>query len=147
MDTKRCGGCGQDLPLDRYARNRNNRDGLGGWCQPCVRVAGQPWQDEHRAYLREYHRARRKAERKGTLSRDAEGRLVIPGFTTIKQANEAQTHKHCPVCDRDLELSEFYPKRGGRGHEHQCKACLSAKRKAQRAAASLTTQGDTPLTS
>lgn len=35
MKTKHCGGCGKDLPIDRFSLNRTTSDGLNGWCRDC----------------------------------------------------------------------------------------------------------------
>ena len=35
METKTCSGCGRELPLSEFNKNRRNRDGLQGRCREC----------------------------------------------------------------------------------------------------------------
>lgn len=35
MKTKKCYGCKQDLPLDNFTKNKNNKDGLSYYCRDC----------------------------------------------------------------------------------------------------------------
>ena len=56
-DTKRCGYCKFDLPLEMYASSQRSRDGLTKNCEACRQKTAAA---QHRSYAR--HRAKRIAE-------------------------------------------------------------------------------------
>ena len=35
MKTKKCYGCKQELPIDNFTKNKNNKDGLSYYCRDC----------------------------------------------------------------------------------------------------------------
>lgn len=36
METKRCAGCGKELPVSEFGRNKRNTDGLQSYCRQCT---------------------------------------------------------------------------------------------------------------
>lgn len=56
--TKRCTKCKVIKPFADYGPSKTNRDGLKGWCKPCMRGYVRDWQkanlDRHRGSDRRY---------------------------------------------------------------------------------------------
>lgn len=42
--TKRCGKCDGEYPLDRFHKFAKSRDGLSGWCKPCANAYHRQYQ-------------------------------------------------------------------------------------------------------
>lgn len=36
METKICKKCGKELPLDKFYKNKSQKDGLGYYCKDCI---------------------------------------------------------------------------------------------------------------
>ena len=36
METKICKKCGKELPVDKFYKNKSQKDGLGYYCKDCV---------------------------------------------------------------------------------------------------------------
>lgn len=51
---KECTACRQLLPLNMFAKNKNNKtDGLRSKCRKCVALVSAIWRENNREYLRE----------------------------------------------------------------------------------------------
>lgn len=64
MDTKRCSGCGRELPLSEFNKKRSNPDGLQERCRDC---------------FSRYNRARYAADRESVKERVKRHREENPG--------------------------------------------------------------------
>ncbi|MET9689189.1 endonuclease VII domain-containing protein [Streptomyces sp. NPDC006514] len=75
--TKRCRGCGRDVPLSGFALDRNRGDGLQPRCRECV------------AEYSSAHYRRRQAERGKVVKEKVD---VPPGHKLCRQCGEVKPH-------------------------------------------------------
>lgn len=99
MNEKKCTKCGETKPLDGFAKNRNRRDGLNGWCKECLRQ----WRIDNK----ERH-AKRKADyyysnRESILARSKEWRERNAEVVAQKKAAYRLAHR-----DAHLERDRLY---------------------------------------
>lgn len=38
MKTKKCYGCNKELPIKKFTKNKNNKDGLSYYCKDCTKI-------------------------------------------------------------------------------------------------------------
>lgn len=38
METKICKKCGKELPVDKFYKNKSQKDGIGYYCKDCVKA-------------------------------------------------------------------------------------------------------------
>jgi len=54
--SKRCPGCGRNIPLIMFYKSRQSADGVLGYCKSCIILRGQLWALEHPEKVREKNR-------------------------------------------------------------------------------------------
>jgi len=55
MSIKVCNDCKQELPLDRFSKNKSRSDELNTYCKECVRVRRTKFNESNPGYRREYY--------------------------------------------------------------------------------------------
>jgi hypothetical protein len=80
-DLKTCSACRQELPLDRFGKNRAAKDGLANQCRDCMKESRRKWQESNP----ELHRSRHIKGRYG---------ISLRQYLAIIEA----TGGKCPVC-------------------------------------------------
>ena len=38
VKTKKCYGCNKVLPIEKFTKNKNNKDGLSYYCRDCTKI-------------------------------------------------------------------------------------------------------------
>lgn len=103
METKVCKKCGRELPIGKFHKGKNLKDGYKNICKSCKSVEAREWR------IRKIN------------SRKVES-------TEAFQANEelvAKT-KICPKCGKELPVTSFYIDRKTKsGYASYCKRCQS----------------------
>lgn len=101
LESKRCTGCGRELPLGSFAADRNRRDGLQVRCRECVAE-----------YSAAHYRRRRES-----LGRTVREKVDIPAG-----------HKLCQTCGEVKPHSEWHRNSSASdGLSTWCKACRAIK--------------------
>jgi hypothetical protein len=54
--TKLCTACGVTKPIDQYNKRAASKDGLNGWCRPCVNAKSLAWYRGNRERVKKNHR-------------------------------------------------------------------------------------------
>lgn len=101
METKVCKKCGRELPIGKFHKCKNMKDGYKNICKSCKRVEAREWR------IRKIN------------SRKVES-------TEAFQANEEPVAKTkiCPKCGKELPVTSFYIDRKTKsGYASYCKAC------------------------
>ncbi|MEU4346463.1 endonuclease VII domain-containing protein [Streptomyces sp. NPDC023838] len=101
---KHCRGCGRDLPLGGFAKDRNRGDGLQPRCRECVS-----------AYSAERYRLRQAAEGKDVREKVD----VLEGWKLCRQCGEVKPHSEW---HRNSTASD--------GLSTRCKACRKVQGRA-----------------
>lgn len=56
-ETKQCHKCGEWLPLDRFGKDVNGKNGLKTWCKSCLAAYKHEYYEQHKEKLRMQTRA------------------------------------------------------------------------------------------
>lgn len=67
-DMKRCGKCGETLPMDKFNKRTSAHDGYQSRCRDCCRLHMKRNKDKDREYYKEYYE--KNAEKRRRYSRD-----------------------------------------------------------------------------
>ena len=103
-NTKICTKCKKELPLDKFGKQRQHKDGLASWCKACKNPLNKIKSKEYR----EKKKANEPPENKKAISNT----------------------KVCTKCKKELSLDKFNKKKENKnGLTAICKDCSRAKRR------------------
>lgn len=118
--TKVCSACGIEKPLDQYNKRAASKDGLNGWCRPCVNAKSMEWYRNNRERARKNHREWTLRTSYGIGEAEFQERLQAQGgkcalcslaFAQVGTRNLCVDHDHvtgevrgllCRLCNRSI---------------------------------------------
>lgn len=113
--TKVCNTCKEDLPLDRFYKNKTSRDGYQHHCKDCTRVKQAEWRkanpEKARSYMKKYRESERgRRARQARTERDREANrwghiqrrygLTQDDYTRMYEEQGSR----CPLCLEEQEI-------------------------------------------
>lgn len=88
--TKFCPGCGCDVPLSGYFRNRRQRFGVQTYCKPCMTARVKEYNRRHP----EWYRAKERRTKYRRLAKDHGTTVAVLDALLARQGNK------CAICKR-----------------------------------------------
>jgi hypothetical protein len=111
--TKKCNGCGLELPLDMFSKHRKNKDGLQGHCKNCNKKSAKKWNSSNKDSLA-LKTIKERAAKKGILFDLCVEDIKSPEFCPILgmplcRSSNGKPTKYSPSVDR-IDPSKGYVK-------------------------------------
>lgn len=102
METKVCSKCGRELPIGKFSKSKDTKDGHKNECKMCRSLYSKEW---------------RRKKLKAQYDECAESAQNTPQPLALKT-------KICAKCGKELPVGSFYIDRRNRsGYASYCKAC------------------------
>ncbi|WP_110954770.1 helix-turn-helix domain-containing protein [Anaerosinus massiliensis] len=120
IKTKKCTGCGKELPISEFHKCKATKDGLQYHCKHCVRITTREYRHSHPEKTRQFNET-------AYLRRN---HMIVEDLALLPRKE-----KECTQCKRVLPLGEFYKNRSTRdGLLTKCKKCINDNDRAYRQA-------------
>ncbi|WP_405748329.1 endonuclease VII domain-containing protein [Streptomyces canus] len=103
-----CNACGIEKPLDQYNKRAASKDGLNGWCRPCVNAKSTAWYHNNRERARKNHREWNLRSQYGISEADFLNLLEVQGgkcaLCPVVFSTEGPRRNLCVDHDHDTGL-------------------------------------------
>jgi hypothetical protein len=112
---KRCTGCQQVLPVERFGKHMGKADHLASRCKPCASAATTTWKKANPDQVRETRKQARQARASTIKARN----LAEPPSVTVKRCSRCDEVKESAEFHRDISQPD--------GLQRRCKKCRAIR--------------------
>ncbi|YP_009094723.1 endonuclease VII [Melbournevirus] len=133
MEAKVCCKCGEELPLEKFYKDKKKKSGYTSRCKLCLSVV-----DKHVILEKKCSKCKQelviscfskdRAKKSGRASQCKKCMSEVKEYVVPEK-------KLCRGCNKELEISQFFKDKTKKsGHSSGCKACRSSNREANKKA-------------